>query len=73
MTNIREAQLEDSEAIAEAHVTAWRESYRDLIPETRLYERFGARCAVDRVEHRPECDLVEVGYIWSDLKPIISN
>jgi L-amino acid N-acyltransferase YncA len=178
VTNIRAAQLEDSRAIAEIHVTAWRESYRDLVPETVLnnlsvsertdkwrqaiqkmssnlayhpifvaerngeivgfadggpcrsvslgqemeiyaiyllarakrrgfgsallrtlamdfvskgalsagvwvlrdnhtarsfYERFGAQCAADRVERRPECDLIEVGYIWSDLRPIISN
>lgn len=33
MLNIRRATISDSEAIAGVHVTAWRETYRDLLPE----------------------------------------
>jgi ribosomal protein S18 acetylase RimI-like enzyme len=36
VTNIRAANLQDSQAIAEVHVTAWRETYRGLVPETVL-------------------------------------
>jgi L-amino acid N-acyltransferase YncA len=36
MTHIRIATVQDCEQLAEVHVTAWRESYRGLVPQAVL-------------------------------------
>jgi ribosomal protein S18 acetylase RimI-like enzyme len=39
----------------------------------RFYERLGARLVVEKVNNRWDCELIDCGYIWTDLKRASSS
>lgn len=46
---------------------------RDNHTARRFFERLGARLAAEKIDHRPGYDLIEVGYIWPNLRQSFPN